>query len=133
MLSSAAPSSAGGLHEVRALQVCRSGGAFAADAVHSDVVYVPCQAGLTAVRVSRTGAAILWRSSGVSPGAPVVAGGKVWMITTTGLLEGINLATGIAVQHMQLALPETHFPWLIADGETMYAIDGRRVMDLTGL
>jgi outer membrane protein assembly factor BamB len=113
--------------------VCPNGGAFGNDAVDGDTVYVPCQAGLTAVQVHGRRFRVLWSSSSASPGSPVVAGGKVWQITANGLLQGIWPATGRVAQYLQLADPMTHFPWLVALGATMYAPDGDRVMDLTGL
>ncbi len=113
--------------------VCPSGGAFGNDAVAGTTAYVPCQAGLTAVEASRHSLRVLWRSSSASPGSPVIAGGKIWDVTSTGLLEGILPGTGRVVQTFQLASPVTHFPWLVPAGETMYAPDGNRVMDLTGL
>jgi outer membrane protein assembly factor BamB len=115
------------------LKVCRSGGAFGNDAVHAGVVYVACEGGLTAVAVRRRRARVLWTSTSAAPGPPVWAGGKVWLETTTGLLEGIDPTDGRVVQHLQLLLPQDHFPWLVAVGETLYAVDGRRVIDLTGL
>jgi polyvinyl alcohol dehydrogenase (cytochrome) len=114
-------------------RVCRSGGAFGGDAVAGNVVYVPCQGGLTAVRVGAGGFRVMWTSNAVSPGTPVVAGGKVWVVTTDGELAGIAPASGRVVQTMQLSLPATHFPWLVAVGGSMYAPDGNRVMNLSGL
>ena len=119
--------------QVAHAQVCASGGAFGADAVLGETVYVPCQAGLTAVLVSGSSLRVLWRSASASPGSAVLAGGKVWEETAEGVLEGIDPVTGRVVQTLALASPVTHFPWLVATGETLYAPDGDRVVDLTGL
>ncbi len=114
-------------------QVCPSGGAFGNDAVDGATVYVPCQAGLTAVQVQGHRFRVLWTSSAAAAGSPVVAGGRIWLVTGSGQLQGIDPTSGRAVQYLQLANPITHFPWLVAVGPTLYAPDGDRVVDLAGL
>ena len=94
-------------------------GAFGADAVSGETVYVPCTNGLTAVAVRGKSLHLLWRSSGGGEGSPVVAGGKVWEETPTGALFGINASTGAVVQTMNLPAPATHFPWVIAVGRAL--------------
>jgi hypothetical protein len=113
--------------------VCPGGGAFGSDAVAGDVVYVPCATGLTAVGASGKSLHVLWHSSSAGPGSPVLAGGKVWEVTTSGVLQGVDTGTGRVVQTLTLERPATHFPWLVPDGPTMYVPDGNTLMTMTGL
>jgi len=113
--------------------VCPSGGAFGNDAVDGSTVYVPCRAGLTAVHVQGHTFKVTWTSTGSAPGSPVVAGGKVWLVTSTGQLQGLQPSTGRVVGQLNLANPLTHFPWLVAVGATLYAPDANSVMALAGL
>jgi outer membrane protein assembly factor BamB len=116
--------------QVASLQVCYGTGAFGADAVSGDVVYVPCTNGLTAVAVTARSPHILWRSSGGGEGSPVLAGGKLWEETPNGAVFGINASTGAVAQSQSFPAPATHFPWVIAVGGTLYAPDGPSVIAL---
>jgi len=116
--------------QVASLQVCDGAGAFGADAVSGDAVYVPCTNGLTAVSVTGRSLHVLWRSRGGGEGSPVAAGGKVWEETPTGQLFGINATTGAVAETTSLPSPATHFPWVVAVDTMLYAPDGQRVVSL---
>lgn len=119
--------------QVASLQVCNGTGAFGADAVSGKTVYVPCTNGLTAVAASGRSMHILWHSGGGGAGSPVVAGGKVWEETPNGVLVGVNAATGAIGETLSFPAPASHFPWVIAVGPTLYALDGQGVEALSGL
>jgi polyvinyl alcohol dehydrogenase (cytochrome) len=116
--------------QVGSTQVCEGTGAFGADAVAGETVYVPCTDGLAAVAVSGRALHVLWHSSGGGEGSPVVAGGKVWEETPQGALFGINAATGAVSEELSFPSPVTHFPWLVAVGSNLYAPDGSSVVAL---
>jgi hypothetical protein len=113
--------------------VCDGSGAFAADAVSGSTVYVACQSGVAAVKASGEHLGVLWLSSASGPGAPVVAGGRVWDETSGGALLEIAPSTGRVLRTLNLSSPVTHFPWLVAYGRALYAPDGYKVLELSGL
>jgi polyvinyl alcohol dehydrogenase (cytochrome) len=128
LLSTGHPGGVGG--QLASLQVCNGAGAFGADAVSGETVYVPCTSGLTAVGVTGESLRVLWHSSGGGEGSPVVAGGKVWEEATSGTVYGISTSTGAIAETIGFPAPATHFPWVIAVGSTLYAPDGQSVVAL---
>jgi len=84
------------------------------EAFTSRVVYVPCAAGVTAVSVNPANSPplrVLWTTSTLSTGPPIVADNKVWTISQAGTLYGLSETNGQAL--VQLALgsaPANHFP-----------------------
>jgi polyvinyl alcohol dehydrogenase (cytochrome) len=87
-------------------------------AVVGMTVYLPCLAGIIAVRASGSPPALqmLW-SSGTGGGPPIVAGGLVWTIGQNGILYGIDPATGKVRQQVTIGAPANHFPTpSVADG-----------------
>jgi outer membrane protein assembly factor BamB len=81
-------------------------------------VYLPCEAGIIAVRATRSPPALhlLW-SSGTGGGPPIVAAGLVWTIGQNGVLYGLDPATGKIRQHASVGAPANHFPTpSVADG-----------------
>jgi outer membrane protein assembly factor BamB len=100
-------------------QVAQAGSFCGADvdggeAFTSSVVYVPCLAGVTAVRVNPSGATplrVLWTTDTNSTGPPIVAGNKVWTISRDGTLYGLSEASGQALLHLALgSAPANDFP-----------------------
>ena len=73
--------------------LCRS---FGGAAVDGDVVYVPCDDGIRAVRVDSAGAAhVLWHASQSIAGSPVLGGGRVWALEQdAGVLHALDPASG---------------------------------------
>jgi outer membrane protein assembly factor BamB len=73
--------------------VCRGFGGAALD---GDVVYVPCDDGIRAVRVDAAGTAhVLWHASPSIAGSPVLGGGRVWALDQeAGVLHALDPATG---------------------------------------
>jgi len=82
------------------------------NAVDGTVVYMPCQNGVTAVRVTASppSLAVLWQTSTGSPGPAIVADGLVWTLNQDGTLYGLNPATGNAVVHFSIGSVANHFP-----------------------
>jgi len=87
-------------------------------AVVGMTVYLPCLAGIIAVRATSSPPALhlLW-SSGIGGGPPVVAAGLVWTIGQNGVLYGLDPATGKVRQQVTIGVPANHFPTpSVADG-----------------
>jgi hypothetical protein len=74
-------------------------------------VYLPCVAGIIAVRAASSPPALhlLW-SSGTGGGPPIVAAGLVWTIGQNGVLYGLDPATGKVRQQVTVGMPANHFP-----------------------
>jgi len=74
-------------------------------------VYLPCLAGIMAVKVtpSPAGLRVLW-SSGTGGGPPIVAGGLVWTIGQDGTLYGLDPTTGAVRQSASIGAEANHFP-----------------------
>jgi polyvinyl alcohol dehydrogenase (cytochrome) len=74
-------------------------------------VYLPCVAGVIAVRASASPPqlSVLWRS-GTGGGPPIVAGGLVWTIGQNGELSGLDPATGAVRAQARVGSPANHFP-----------------------
>jgi hypothetical protein len=82
--------------EVSQAKVCTS---FGGTAVVGSVVFVPCTAGVYAVRIDSAGSIhVLWRVSSIAiAGSPVVGGGRVWALDQeAGVLHGLDLQTGVS-------------------------------------
>jgi polyvinyl alcohol dehydrogenase (cytochrome) len=87
-------------------------------AVVGMTVYLPCLAGIIAVRATSSPPALhlLW-SSGTGGGPPIVAAGLVWTIGQNGTLYGLDPATGKVSQQATIGAPANHFPTpSVADG-----------------
>ena len=81
-------------------------------------VYLPCEAGIIAVRAAQSPPALhlLW-SSGTGGGPPIVAAGLVWTIGQNGELYGLDPATGKIRQRASIGAVANHFPTpTVADG-----------------
>lgn len=83
--------------------VCRS---FGGAAVDGDVVYVPCDDGIRAVRVDAAGTArVLWRASSSIAGSPVLGGGRVWTLDQdVGVLHALDAATGRSTADVEVGV-----------------------------
>jgi outer membrane protein assembly factor BamB len=83
--------------------VCRS---FGGTAVDGDVVYVPCDDGIRAVRVDAAGTAhVLWHTSSSIAGSPVLGGGRVWALDQdAGVLHALDPATGHSTAHVAVGV-----------------------------
>ncbi|HEY3087316.1 MAG TPA: PQQ-binding-like beta-propeller repeat protein [Jatrophihabitantaceae bacterium] len=70
--------------------------AFGGAALDGDVVYVPCDDGIRAVRVDAAGTAhVLWHASPSIAGSPVLGGGRVWALDQeAGVLHALDPMTG---------------------------------------
>jgi PQQ-like domain len=79
--------------EVSARYLCRS---FGGTAVSGNVVYVPCEDGVRAVRISSSGhLSVLWQAASGTTGSPVLGGGLLWSLDPdAGVLHGLDPASG---------------------------------------
>lgn len=79
--------------EVSARHLCRS---FGGTAVSGSVVYVPCEDGVRAVRISAAGhLSLLWHAASGTTGSPVLGGGRLWSVDpNAGVLHGLDPASG---------------------------------------
>jgi outer membrane protein assembly factor BamB len=80
-------------------------------AVQGMTVYLPCLAGIIAVRATGSPSALhlLW-SSGTGGGPPITAAGLVWTMGQNGTLYGLDPATGRIRQQVTIGAPANHFP-----------------------
>jgi outer membrane protein assembly factor BamB len=80
-------------------------------AVEGTTAYLPCLSGIIAVRATQSPVALhlLW-SSGTGGGPPIVAAGLVWTIGPSGILYGLDPATGRVRQQTTVGAPGNHFP-----------------------
>ena len=98
-------------------------------AVSGMTVYLPCLAGIVAVRAASSppGLRLLW-SSGVGGGPPIVAAGLVWTIGQNGVLYGLDPATGKVRQQVSIGAPANHFPTPSVAGGLLLAPSADRVV-----
>lgn len=96
--------------QLRTLDPFCGGDVDGGNAVAGDVVFMPCQRGIVALRASATPPSItvLWQSPGIG-GPPIVADGEVWAITQGGTLAALSIATGAVVQQFPIGRPANHF------------------------
>jgi outer membrane protein assembly factor BamB len=95
-------------------------------------VYLPCLAGIVAVRAVRSPPALhlLW-SSGTGGGPAVVAAGLVWTIGQNGVLYGLDPATGKIRQQAAIGVVANHFPTPSVGGGLLLAPAARDVVAFT--
>jgi outer membrane protein assembly factor BamB len=98
-------------HQEATLESACDGDIDGGAAVAGTIVYLPCLAGIIAVRATSSPPALhlLW-SSGVGGGPPMVAAGLVWTIGRNGMLYGLDPATGKVRQQVTIGVPANHFP-----------------------
>jgi hypothetical protein len=98
-------------------------------AVSGMTVYLPCLSGVTAVRATRSPAALrlLW-TSGSGGGPPIIAAGLVWTIGQNGNLYGLNPATGAVRQQASIGAQANHFPTPSVGDGLMLAPSARDVV-----
>lgn len=80
-------------------------------AYSGNVVYLPCESGVMAVRVDPTTRSVseLWQTPTGAGGPPILAGGMVWTISGTSLY-GLNPANGEALRQLAINGNATDFP-----------------------
>jgi hypothetical protein len=98
-------------------------------AVTGTTVYLPCQSGIVAVRVTASppGLRLQW-SSGQGGGPPIVAAGLVWTIDASGTLEGLAPGTGKVRQQASIGAPANHFPTPSVGAGLLLAPSANRVV-----
>jgi outer membrane protein assembly factor BamB len=101
-------------------------------AVAGDLVYLPCLAGIVALRVGGSPASltVAWDSS-VGGGPPIVAGGLVWTIGQDGTLFGLDAATGVVRQQASIGAPVNHFPTPAVGDGLLLAPSSDRIVAFT--
>jgi putative pyrroloquinoline-quinone binding quinoprotein len=98
-------------------------------AMSGQVVYLPCESGIVAVRasVSPPGLHRVW-SAGTGGGPPILAAGLVWTIGQNGELYGLDPARGTVRQRAAVGAPANHFPTPAAGDGLMLAANTRQVV-----
>ncbi len=119
--------------QLASLAVCR-GQALGSTAVDGSTVLVPCRSGLTAVVVGPgPRLRVAWTSPSTVAAAPVVAAGRVWCVTTTGHLVGLDPTTGATTSVLAVGTGATSFPPLAIAGGTAYVAAGTAVVAVGGI
>jgi len=113
----------GGLNgQLFAGPICAPGsdGAYGGAAYLDPYIYVPCAEGLVAIKLGAGPSfSIAWHGPlGTTPGAPVVSGGVVWVMSREGYLYALDPVTG-RIRYASWPGPTiTHFPSLSAGVQT---------------
>lgn len=118
--------------QIAEVDACQGAGVYGGTAVSGSTVYLPCRNGLRAVDASGRTLRVEWHLGTAGPGAPVVAGGEVWVLHRDGTLLGVDPATGSVRQQLSLGAAGTPFPTLSASGAWLYAPVGDHVIGLSG-
>jgi outer membrane protein assembly factor BamB len=89
--------------QVDVQDICLS---FGGAAVDGNVVYLPCTDGVRAVRVDDAGQLhVLWHTSASVTGSPVIGGGRIWALDTTGgVLHGLDPVTGLSLGQVDVGV-----------------------------
>ncbi len=122
--------------QLASARVCSGG--FGGAAVDGTLVVVSCFDSLTAVRVNRGHAgdppslAVAWSVKGSHPGPPIVAGGDVWSVESSGTLLAVSLATGVQQYQHAIAVAGS-FPSPAAAGGLLFVPDSNRVEAFEGV
>ena len=98
-------------------------------AVAGMTVYLPCLAGIIAVRATSSPPTLrlLW-SSGTGGGPPIVAAGLVWTMGQNGTLYGLDPATGRVRQQAAVGAPANHFPTPSVGDGLLLAASARNIV-----
>jgi outer membrane protein assembly factor BamB len=95
--------------EVTSINVCSSL-SYGGHAYAANYIYVPCQNGLYALHLVGTTLTAAWNLPGIVAGPPIVAGGAVWVIDTSGpTLYALNPTTGAVMGSQTIAGGVEHF------------------------
>ncbi len=125
ILSATSPGGVGGQRYAASLG-CPS---WSAAAYQAPDLYLACTGDLVAVRLDLRAPSftVRWRSSLARPGAPLLAGGRLWTIDTgSGILYALD-PTGGAVRWSQMLGPVMHFVTPAAGAGRIYAVGGRKL------
>ena len=98
-------------------------------ALRGDLVYLPCQSGPLAVRVSTSPASIsvVWRAS-AGGGPPIVVAQRVWSIGSDGVLYAFSPTSGVVLQKVDLGNLANHFSTpSVGDGLLLAPIESQVV------
>jgi outer membrane protein assembly factor BamB len=113
-------------------------GGFGGDAVAGRTVVFSCFSSLHAIRVvlrkggRKPAIRALW-SVGGNPGPPIIAGGVVWDVSSSGRLSGYRLSDGKTVFSTATAPVGTSFPSLAASETRLVVPEGRKVVCFIGI
>lgn len=113
--------------------VCQ-GGSFGGTAVDATTVLIPCRSGLVALQIG-PGAAFhrLWSQPAVTSGAPVIAAGRVWVVTRDGSLITLDEHTGAVASREQVSTGESSFPSLAIAGGRAFVPAGAAIVAVGGV
>ena len=128
------PANLGGIGgQLYSARVCAAQ-AFGGTAVDGSTVVVPCLSGLTALQVNPDHTFhTVWTQPSVVAAAPVVAAGRVWAVTRTGLLAELNEQTGAVLLTDPVGAQATSFPSLAVAGGMLYAQGGTSIVAFRGI
>lgn len=104
-------------------------GAFGGTAYAPPYLYVSCRDGIVALKIGPGERfTVAWRGSSSATGAPIVAGGAVWVIdTSAGVLDVLDAATG-TVRFTEAIGPVMHFASPSAAGGDIFVPASRQII-----
>ena len=96
-------------------------------------IYLPCTTGPTAIRVTKSPAALqmLWQA-GVGGGPPIVAAGLVWTVGRNGVLYGLNPSNGQVRQQATIGAVDNDFTTPSVGDGLMLVASSYRVVAFRG-
>jgi outer membrane protein assembly factor BamB len=107
---------------------------FGGAAVRGQVVYLPCQEGLRAVKVGSASLSFLWQAAGI-PGSPVLAGPAVYVLNPSAQrFYELAASDGRVVRSLALGVPISRFatPTVANGGRTVLVGTMRGVIAIAG-
>lgn len=107
------------------------GGAFGGLAYQAPLIYLPCEDGLVALRISGNSFTTAWQQP-MPANSPIVSGGVVWSIDTGGTLQGYAADTGEVVSSTSLE-SFTHFATPVAGAGRLFVPADTKVVAFSGV
>jgi outer membrane protein assembly factor BamB len=113
-------------------QVC-NGGAFGGTATNGSVVVVGCSGGPVGLQIGADATiSVRWHGPGGRSGAPIIAGGSVWVISNGGHLYALDANTGTVQSDTDLHGQIPGFPTPTVLPGTVFVPAGSRLVAFSG-
>ena len=109
------------------------GGAFGGSATNGSVVVVGCSGGAVGLQIGGDATiSALWHGPDGRSGAPIIAGGSVWLVSNGGHLYALDATTGAVQSDTDLHTTIPGFPTPTVLPGTVFVPAGSRLIAFTG-